>query len=233
MALVEDGAYARSLTRRFGVVAYIRRHLTATAAAGLLVTIPLVVTFLIFRAIIGWFDPVMKPVVESLFGEGNYRSGMGIGAFIVLIYLTGLLTHFVVGRRIIDLSHRVMGAVPVVKTVYGPLLQASGLLSNSTSEQNYGSVVWVDYWRTGIKSLGIVTSRVLGTNAQPVLTVYVPTGPIPNSGFLMIVPEDQAIPADFTVEEATKLIVSMGILAPDRMLRRSEGQLSETGASNQ
>jgi len=164
----------------------------------------------------------MKPVVESLFGEGNYRSGMGIGAFIVLIYLAGLLTHFVVGRRIIDLSHRVMGAVPVVKTVYGPLLQASGLLSNSTSEQNYGSVVWVDYWRTGIKSLGIVTSRVLGTNAQPVLTVYVPTGPIPNSGFLMIVPEDQAIFPDLTVEEATKLIVSMGILAPDRMLRRSE-----------
>ena len=198
----------------------------------MLVAIPLVVTFLIFKVIFSWFDPIMKPAFEFFLNEGDYKSGMGIGALILLVYLAGLLTYFVVGRRIIDLGHRVMEVVPVVKTVYGPLLQASGVLSNANSAQKYSSVVWVDFPRVGVKAVGLVTSRVRGIDGQPALAVFVPTTPIPTSGFLIIVPEDQAIPADMTVDDAMKLIVSGGILAPDQLLRQSESQLSETSASN-
>ena len=194
------------------------RHVRSTLSAGLMVTIPLAITVLIIQLIIGWFDPLLKPAFEYFLGEDRYREGMGLGALVVIVYIAGLLTTHVLGRRFIDFGHRIFGAVPVVRAVYNTLLLATEVLSVSKSSEKYSGVVLVDFPRAGSKAIGLVTSRVQDVDGQSSVAVFVPTTPIPTSGFLLIIPEENTIPVDVTVDEAMKLIVSGGILTPEAVL---------------
>ena len=133
----------------------VARHFRSTLSAGLLVTIPLAITALIIKVVVDWFDPLLKPAFESFLGEGDYREGMGIGALVVLIYIAGLLTTHVIGRRIIDYGHRVMGVVPVVRAIYNTLLQATEVLSIDQSTRKYSGVVLVDFPKEGSKAIAL------------------------------------------------------------------------------
>ena len=211
----------------------IGRHFRSTISAGLVVTIPLGVTALIINFAVDWFDPLLKPAFESFLGEGDYKEGMGIGALIVLIYVAGLLTTVVVGRRLIDIGHRLIGLVPVVRAIYGPLLQFTEVLSSTNvNQQKYSGVVLVDFPKEGSKAVGLITSRVNDSHGHPTLAVFVPTTPVPTSGFLLMVAEQDTIPVDVTVDEAMKLIVSGGILTPDTIMHPKELQASDGRASN-
>ena len=193
-------------------------HIRRTISAGLIVTIPLAVTAVIVNVVVDWFDPLLKPAFGFFIGPDHYREGMGIGALVVLIYLAGLLTTHVLGRRFIDYGHRIVGAVPVVRSIYNTLLQATEILSIDKSTEKYSGVVLVDFPRTGSKAIGLVTSRVTDVEGKPSVAVFVPTTPVPTSGFLLIMPEESTIPVDVTVDEAMKLIVSGGILTPEAVL---------------
>ena len=208
------------------------RHFRSTISAGLLVIIPLGITALIIKFIFGWLDPLLKPAFEFFLGEGDYRQGMGIGALVVLIYIAGLLTTHVIGRRIIEYGHRVVGVVPVVRAIYNTLLQATEVLSIANSSQRYSGVVLVDFPKEGSKAIGLITSRVQDLEGRPSLAVFVPTTPVPTSGFLLIVPEEDTILVDVTVDEAMKLIVSGGILTPEAVLHPRRDHVPESTASN-
>lgn len=194
--------------------------------------IPLAVTALIINIVVDWFDPLLKPAFESFLGEGDYREGMGIGALVALIYIAGLLTTHVIGRRIIDYGHRAVGVVPVVRAIYNTLLQATEVLSIDNSSQKYSGVVLVDFPKEGSKAIGFVTSRVADPEGRPSLAVFVPTTPVPTSGFLLIIPEHDTMPVDVTVDEAMKLIISGGILTPEAVLHPRRDQVPESTASN-
>ena len=200
-----------------------------------MVLIPIAVTALIIKVIIDWFDPLLEPAFEFLLGAGEYRTGMGLGALIVAIYIAGILTTHVVGRRIIDIGHRAIGLVPVVRAIYNTLRQATEVLSLTNqpdSLHKYQGVVLVDFPKEGTKAIGLVTAHVLDTEGRPAVAVFVPTTPIPTSGFLLIVNEDEAIPVDVTVDEAMKLIISGGILTPKDILHPRKDQAVEASASN-
>ena len=225
---MEIGESSSPLHRPLGIVAAIGKHIRGTIAAGLLVVIPFVITFLIFKVLLDWFDPILKPAFEEFLGEGDYKKGMGIGALIVLIYVAGLLTTHVIGRRLIRLGHRAVDVIPVVRNIYNTLLQATELLGNTrSSTSKYKGVVLVDFPRRGSKSIGLITSQVTHTDGSPALAVFVPTTPVPTSGFLIIVKEEEVTLTDLTIDEAMKIIVSTGILMPDHMLPPPEAKPSE------
>ena len=209
----------------FKALGAVGAHIRRTLSAGLIVTIPLAITAVIVNLVVDWFDPLLKPAFEYFLGPDHYREGMGIGALVVLVYVAGLLTTHVLGRRFIVYGHRIVGAVPVVRSIYNTLLQATEMLSIDKSREKYSGVVLVDFPRAGSKAIGLVTSRVQDVDGQPSLAVFVPTTPVPTSGFLLIIPEASATPVDVTVDEAMKLIVSGGILTPEAVLHpRPENQ---------
>ena len=216
----------RTLPRYIGAVG---AHIRRTISAGLIVTIPLAVTAVIIGLVVDWFDPLLKPAFEYFLGPDHYREGMGIGALVVLIYLAGLLTTHVLGRRFIVYGHRLVGAVPVVRSIYNTLLQATEVLSIDKSTEKYSGVVLVDFPRAGSKAIGLVTSRVTDIEGKPSVAVFVPTTPVPTSGFLLIIPEESAIPVDVSVDEAMKLIVSGGILTPQAVLHPRPESALENG----
>ena len=189
-------------------------HIRSTLLGGMLVVIPLAVTFLILRFVFDFFDPLLKPVFEQ--AVNRYTPGMGIASLVVIIYLVGLVTTHVLGRRMIGLAHSMVDLIPVVRTVYRTARQATEVFSFSTVGPGgkFSSVVLVEFPGRGLKSIGLVTSRIKDQEGKPLLAVYMPTSPFPTSGFLVFLHENQVTPTDLPVEDAMKLIVSAGIIAP-------------------
>ena len=186
--------------------------------------LPIGITALVLKFIFDLLTPILQPLTDLL--PGPDVEGTGLVALLIVIYLVGLVAAFVIGRRIIDLAHRVMEVIPVVKGIYSTTRTAVTLLSNSgrsngTGEaERYNAVVLVEFPRAGIRSIGLVTSQLYDAEGQEVLAVFVPTTPIPSSGYLVIVPASQVERLDMSVEEAMSIVVSGGILS-ERMFTRS------------
>ena len=202
----------------------VARHFQRTLAAGVLVMLPIGITVLVLKFIFDLLTPILQPLTDLLPGPDVY--GTGLVALLILIYLVGMVAAFVVGRRLIELGHRILEVIPVVKGIYSTTRTAVRLLSSNGSVQGtdgkpqYSGVVLVEFPRPGIRSVGLVTSQMYDADGQDVLAVFVPTTPIPSSGFLIFVPSSQAVYLDMSVEEAMAVVVSGGILS-ERLFERS------------
>ena len=181
--------------------------------AGVLVMLPIGITLLVLKFVFDLLNPILQEITELLPGP-NFQ-GTGLVALILLIYVVGLIAAFVIGRRLIDVGHRVMELIPFVKGIYGTTRTAVQLLGGSLEAepgQKYTGVVLIEFPRPGIHAIGLITSRMDNPDGGEFLSVYVPTTPIPSSGFLVIVPDTEVITTDISVEDAMSVVVSGGIL---------------------
>lgn len=198
-------------------------HFQRTLVAGVLVMLPIGITALVLKFVFDLLTPILQPVTDLLPGPDIY--GTGLIALLILIYVVGLVTAFVLGRRIINIAHRVMELIPFVKGIYSTTRTAVQLLGGSLGEEpgnKYTGVVLVEFPRPGIHSIGLVTSHINDPEGEDLLSVYIPTTPIPSSGFLVIVPSSQVITTDISVEDAMSVVVSGGILM-NRVFERAGG----------
>ena len=216
-------------------------HLQRTIGAGILVILPIGITAVVLKFFFDLLDPVLEPLV-NLFPGGSV-TGAGLVALIILVYLLGLFAAQVVGRRLIRLAHRVMEVIPVVKGIYGTTRMAIEILSRShdgnengdgevDENQQYTGVVLIDYPRIGMKAIGMITSSMLDSDGEEVLSIYIPTTPIPSSGFLVIVPASEVTRTEMSVEDAMRVVISGGIRL-DNVFRRSGFQMPGKTRSNQ
>ena len=194
------------------------RHFRAAFFAGLLIIIPVLVTTLVIVFILNFFENILKDPLDRAV-PGGYRPGMGIATLLVGTYLVGLVATFVLGRRLLDMGHAVVDMIPLVSGVYRTARQAMNVLSTVTShtDDSYSSVVLVEFPGYGLRSIGLVTSKLEDQNGQPLLAVYMPTSPFPTSGFLVFMSPDLVTPTNISVDDAMKLVVSAGIMAPDKI----------------
>ncbi len=215
-------------------------HFQRTLGAGILVILPIGITVLVLKFFFDLLDPVLQPAVDLL--PGPTITGAGLIALVVLVYLLGLFAAQVVGRRLIEVGHRVMEVIPVVKGIYGTTRMAIQILSTSNNgspngngnidEQQYSGVVLLEFPRPGIRSIGLITSSMLDSEGEEVLSVYIPTTPIPSSGFLVIVPASDVTRTDISVEDAMRVVISGGIRL-DAVFQRYGFQLPGRTRSNQ
>ncbi len=186
------------------------RHFQRTLGAGILVILPIGVTVLVLKFFFDLLDPVLQPAVDYL--PGRDVTGLGLVALVLLVYVAGLIAAQVLGRRIIGIAHRVMEFIPVIKSIYGITRTAVDVLSNA-NDNRYSGVVLIDFPRAGIRSIGLVTSRMVDANGDEMLAVFIPSTPMPTTGFLVIAPATEVTATDMTVEEAMRMIISGGILS--------------------
>lgn len=211
------------------------RHVQRTLGAGILVIMPFGITVLVLKFFFDLLDPVLKPAVDLI--PGRSVTGTGLVALIVLVYLLGLFAALVVGRRLIGFGHRVMEVIPVVKGIYGTTRMAIEVLSHRKKghdhdDEEYTGVVLIDFPRPGIKSIGLITSSMLDTDGEEVLSVYVPTTPIPSSGFLVIARASEVVRTEMSVEDAMRVVISGGIHL-DAVFRAAGFQVPGRSSSNQ
>ena len=217
------------------------RHIKNRLTAGFLVLIPIGVTVLIVKVLFDLLDPPLQGLIEWIRpradgdpAPGWIFPGLGLISLVVIAYLMGLVASVVVGRRLIGLGDRGVGMIPVIKSIYGVARQATEIFSNPSNR--FKAVVLVAFpWGSGMRSIGLVTGRLITEDGVPSLAVFVPTAPNPSSGFLAILPEEHATYVDLSVDDAMRMVVSGGILIPSslKVEGSAQDQPVETRASNQ
>ncbi|WP_225071887.1 DUF502 domain-containing protein [Desulfuromonas sp. CSMB_57] len=200
---------------------YLGKRLKHFFLAGLLIVVPLGLTMLSVRWVIGFLDGLLVrllPVAlrpEALFGFPV--PGLGLLATFLLIVLVGMLATNYFVKALLNRSENLMGRIPLVKGIYSLFKQVTDTVLNA-ERQSFRKVVLIEYPRRGVWSLGFVTGTSEGEvqrlTAQRMINVFMPTTPNPTSGFYILVPEEDARVLNMTVEEAFKLIVSGGMVTP-------------------
>jgi len=188
--------------------------------AGLLVWIPLGVTIFILRVLIGLMDRSLLLV------PGKYRPeellgfavpGLGIILTLLVVLFTGLLAANFVGRSMVGFWESLLQRIPVVRSVYSASKNFAEIVF-SDSDQSFKKVLLIEYPRKGIYSLAFQTAtnlgEVQGRTGEPVVCTFVPTTPNPTSGFIIIVPKRDVIELDMEIDEALKMIISLGVVIP-------------------
>jgi len=198
----------------------ILKHLRAKMFAGILVILPLGITFLILKFVFNTLDSILGPLIPNinvfLFHHLFRLPYVGLFSFLLLLYLVGLITTNVLGRKLISLGDRLFTAIPVVKNIYTSSKQLTDAFS-ATRKGSFRQAVFVEFPQEGNYVLGFVTNELTDLDRRTKVTVFVPTAFLPPQGFLLFLPKEKTLPAQLTVEEAIKSIMSVGIVTPQTL----------------
>jgi uncharacterized membrane protein len=187
---------------------------------GLLVWIPIMVTVWVVRFLARILDQSLlllpspwRP--EALFG--TYVPGLGVILSLLLLLLTGVLVKNLFGGRIVGGLESLVRRIPVIGPVYsGAKTFSETVLTDKGS--SFKQVVMVEFPRKGVFSIGFITSEdleeVQARTAQDVTCVFVPTTPNPTTGFIILVPRNEVVRLDMTVDEAFKMLLTLGVVVP-------------------
>ena len=190
-------------------------HVEATLAAGLLVILPLFITIWILKFVFDLVDPVIQDILINYL-PGPHYPGMGVAVMLVLLYIAGWFTTHGLGQKMINGVHWLIERIPGVGSIYSPLRSAMQTLGRG-DDRPYRGVVLVEFPRQGSKAIGLITSYLGEIDGEEKVAVYVPTTPVPSSGFLIVLPYADVTFTDITVDDAMKIIISGGLLAGSLM----------------
>lgn len=201
----------------------IRRFIGRYLVAGVLTFAPIGITIWAIAWIIQRLDSLLLPrVLRLLFPRLEEPPNIPfVGAIFTLlvILLFGVVARHLFGREIVRLWERLLSRVPVARNIYAAVKQLLDAIFVAGSPSNFRRVVLVEYPRRGIYALAFTTGPSRGpfqnVPAEDLVNVFVPTTPNPTSGFYLLVPEKDLTPLDMTVEQAFKLVMSAGLVAPE------------------
>jgi uncharacterized membrane protein len=195
----------------------ILKHLRTKILAGILVILPLGITFFILKFVFNTLDTILDPLIPevtvSLFRRVFHLPGIGIISFFLLLYLIGVIATNVLGRKLVNWADRLFTNIPVVKNIYLSSKQLTDAFSTSRKGA-FRQAVFVEFPREGNYVLGFVTNELTDLEQQKRVTVFVPTAFVPPQGFLLFLPKEKILPSQLTIEEAIKTIMSVGIVTP-------------------
>ncbi len=198
--------------------------------AGILVWLPIGVTIFLVRILVGLLDRTLVLIPQKYQPEallGFAIPGLGILLTMIILLVTGVLAANIVGRSMVGLWESVLERIPVVRSVYSAAKNFAEMVF-SDSSQSFKKVLLIEYPRKGLYSLAFQTSSVLGEvqgrTGEDVICTFVPTTPNPTSGFIIIVPRKDVIELDMEVDEALKMIISLGVVIP-KWRRQDLGEL--------
>ena len=193
----------------------LRRYLVA----GLLVWVPLGITFLVIKFLLELMDRLLLLLPVEWRPEtvlGFTIPGFGLVLAVVILLITGAIGANLLGRSVLRLWEAFLARIPLVRTVY---LSTKQILSSllSTGSQSFRKVLLIEYPRKGIWTVCFQTSaaanEIQSQLDKEAIMVFVPTTPNPTSGFIMAVPVEDTRELDMDIETALKLVMSLGIAA--------------------
>ena len=189
--------------------------------AGLLVWLPIVVTVLLFRFLITLMDQTLILLPSQIRPEaiiGFKLPGLGLILTLLVLIVTGIFAANFVGRSMVNFGEKIFKKIPIVRSVYSAAKNFADIVFSDTG-QSFKKVLLIQYPRKGIYSLAFQTSTNLGEvqkkTGSDVVCTFVPTTPNPTSGIIIIIPKEDVIEMDMEIDEAFKMIVSLGVVVPE------------------
>ena len=194
----------------------IRRYLVA----GILVWVPLGVTAALVYVAVKFTDQTLLLIPRQYRPDellGFHIPGLGVILALIVLLVTGLLAANFVGRAFVGGWESLLERIPVVRAIYSAAKKFSEIVF-SDSSQSFKQVLLIEYPRKGLYSLAFQTAtelgEVQGRTGEEVVCCFVPTTPNPTSGLIIIVPKSDVIALDMDIDEALKMIISLGVVVP-------------------
>lgn len=194
--------------------------------AGLLAFAPIAITFWAVGFIITRLDNLLLPrAIEFFFPalENPPELPPLVGALFtfIVILLAGVIVRHFFGSELVRIGERLLSRVPVARSIYYGVKQLfEAILSTADHKKGFSRVVLIEYPRKGLWGIAFVTGETIGPlsrvfSGQPMLNCFIPTTPNPTSGFYLLVPAEDVLEVDLSVEDAFKVIMSAGLVTPD------------------
>ena len=200
-----------------------QRRLRNVFITGLLITLPIALTWFILQFLLKNFDalsPVFTHMLIQLgapITEGYRIPFLGLVVTLLIVLTVGWFTTNFFGKKLFELGELLIEKIPFVRRIYkGSKQVVSSIAEADTS--TFRKVVLLEFPRRGLLAIGFVTGESLGEVQQVtqanMLNVFVPTMPNPTSGFLIFSPPEELTEVSMTIEEGIKYVVSGGIVTP-------------------
>ncbi len=202
---------------------------TTRFLSGMLLLIPFGVTLLIMRWLFSWVAGFVKPLIIGLlrlvvmipFIDSLPDSLttfcvviITILILLVTIYIIGEIGQRVIGKKILHIAEILVQKIPLVRSIYTSTKQVLQTIS-MPGQTAFKSVVLIEFPRPGMKAMGFVTGYINDSTGKKFCKVLIPTTPNPTTGFFEIVPADDVMETNLTIEEAFRMIISGGIVSPE------------------
>jgi uncharacterized membrane protein len=220
------------------VFQHFKQDLKNDLIAGLLVAIPLATTIWLSINVANWavnfltsipkqinpfdgLDPLLVNILNLLFG---------FTVPLMAILLIGLMARNIAGKWFLDLSERLLQAIPLAGSVYKTLKQLLETLLKDSGNR-FRRVVLIEYPRRGIWALAFVTgsidSEIQAQMSDRMLNLFIPTTPNPTTGWYAVVPEQDVVDLNMSIEDAFKVVISGGIVNPGNVAAMTLSSNSE------
>ena len=191
---------------------------------GLIICAPIAITIWLTWTFIHWADSWVKPLIPLRYRPEHYITiaipGFGLLIAVMVITLVGVLAKNFIGRSIVDFGESVLDRTPLVRSLYKGLKQIfETVLREKTN--SFKKVGMIEYPSPGLWSLVFVATDARGEIAarfndkgMELVAVFLPPTPVPTAGFLVWVEKRKIMELDMSTEDAAKLLISGGLVAP-------------------
>jgi uncharacterized membrane protein len=153
-----------------------------------------------------------------------------LAIFILFLYLLGKTMAAGIGGFFWGRFEQGIHRLPLVRSVYSSVKQVTDFFF-SEQQVKFTRVVAVEYPRLGMWSMAFVTSDgfqdVRAVTGEPLLGVFIPTSPMPMSGYALTVRKREVIDLQINIDEAVQFLVSCGLVIPQKELARLQAVRSE------
>ncbi|WP_457624114.1 DUF502 domain-containing protein [Persephonella sp.] len=184
-----------------------------TFLTGLFVFIPIAITIWIVVWLLSFVNNLVLPYLRFVLPIPDIP-GVGILITALLIFVIGLIAQNYFGKKLIDLWDSLINRIPLVRSVYLAIKQLMENLFNTRGKGKFKEAVLVEFPRKGMLSIGFVANKV-HIEGKLYYLVYIPTAPNPTSGYTIFVEENEVRHTNLSVEDATKIILSGGLVAKE------------------
>ena len=193
-----------------------------TFGRGLVVTVPVVITYMVLQILFNAVDGIASPFFDKIFKQ--HIPGIGFITMIVLILIIGALSRNLIARTAFRFLEKLISSLPLARTIYTAMKDIISALQPGKKGRSFQQVVLIEYPRKGLKTIGFLTNELNvfdGQRSEGYVSVYLPNPPNPTSGFLVLVPTSDVKILDMSVEEGLKLVLSGGIVTSGKLKYKS------------
>ena len=199
---------------------------------GVLVCAPVALTFYFAIELFNYVGRNVIALIPEKYNPETYLpyGSTAIGVLLLLVFLTlvGMLTANFVGKALVRFGRNIIDKMPIISGLYNAFRKIFETLLGGNQNTAFRHPVLVEYPRKGMQTIAFLTGPVYQEiqkkNKDELVSIYVPTTPNPTSGFLIYLPKKDIIPLNIGVDEALKIILSMGIINPDEKRMKKSGK---------
>lgn len=201
----------------------IRKALKKRLVAGILIILPIYITYFVIKTLFSFVGSYFSPVVKRIIESNGYQlpdfavTVIGLILTFIVLYFIGLFATNIVGSSIIHYFEILVNKMPLIKTVYSSskqIIQTATLPGKSA----FKWVVLVEFPREGVKAIGFLTGDTKIGGDKKFYSIFIPTVPNPTSGYQFFFAEKEVVKTSLSIEDGIKVLVSGGILTPPKLV---------------